>query len=73
MCEELPFHPSLACPPRAKPQRNGSGPTMEAVRPVKPLKLRLNGGHRNAQLPCDLFDPQIAGCKVKDLRLSATV
>jgi hypothetical protein len=45
---------------------------MEAVRPVKPLKLRLNGGHRNAQLPCDLVDPQIAGGKVKDLRLAVS-
>jgi hypothetical protein len=36
---------SVSPPLRANPQGDGAGPAMQAVRPVKPLKLRLNGRH----------------------------
>ncbi len=57
-------------PPRANPQRNGAGPAMQTVRLVKALKLRLHGRHRHTQLFRDLLNPEIAGSKVKDLRLA---
>jgi hypothetical protein len=43
---------------------------MQAVRLVKALKLRLHGRHGHTQLLRDLLNPEIAGSKVKDLRLA---
>jgi hypothetical protein len=39
------IEPSVSPPLGANPQGDGAGPAMQAVRPVKPLKLRLNGRH----------------------------